>query len=176
MSCRAALVNRRQGARQARICPRGLLVGRCSASSASRFPRTSLRVRGFADAGGVVDFGGKRAARGTFGCSACDVCFMRSANFSAGTEFDEAEAHSARFASIAASCTRACASSSWETVPAGLPLRRRAKLRAEAAVDIQARTRTSATPPKPYPPRWHHRGRRARRRGCRASTADGQTR
>src|SRR5262249_57532509 len=31
-----------QGARQARICPRGFLVGRCSASSAGRFPRTSL--------------------------------------------------------------------------------------------------------------------------------------
>src|SRR6516162_5250675 len=46
----------------------------------------------------------------------------------------------------------------------------------EADADIQARIRTSATPPKPYPPRWHHRGRRARRRGCRASTADDQTR
>src|SRR5262252_11236825 len=87
---------------------------------AGRFPRTSLTVRGFAGAGGVVDFGGKRAAGGTFGCSACDVCFIRSAKFSAGAEFDEAEAHSARFASIAASCARACASSSWETVPAGL--------------------------------------------------------
>ena len=117
------LGHRRQGARQARICPRGFLVGRCSASSAGRFPRTSLTVRGFAGAGGVVDFGGKRAAGGTFGCSACDVCFIRSAKFSAGAEFDEAEAHSARFASIAASCARACASSSWETVPAGLPLR-----------------------------------------------------
>jgi hypothetical protein len=72
-----------QGARQARICPRGFLVGRCSASSAGRFPRTSLRVRGFAGAGGVVDFGGKRASDGTFGCSACDVCFIRSAQFSA---------------------------------------------------------------------------------------------
>src|SRR6516162_8904476 len=88
-----------QGARQARICPRGFLIGRCSASSAGRFPRTSLRVRRFADAGGVVDFGGKRVAGGTFGCSACDVCFMRSAQFSAGAELDEAEAHSARFAS-----------------------------------------------------------------------------
>jgi len=72
-----------QGARQARICPRGFLVGRCSASSAGRFPRTSLRVRGFAGAGGVVDFGGKRAGDGTFGCSACGVCFIRSAQFSA---------------------------------------------------------------------------------------------
>jgi hypothetical protein len=42
-----------------------------------------LRVRGFAGAGGVVDFGGKRAGDGTFGCSACDVCFIRSAQFSA---------------------------------------------------------------------------------------------
>src|SRR5262249_6532863 len=108
----------RQGARQARICPHGFLVGCCSACSASRFPRTSLRVRGFAGAGGVVDFGGKRAAGGTFSCSACDVSFIRSAKFSAGAEFDEAEAPSARFASIAvaartrivsvaASCTRA---------------------------------------------------------------------
>src|SRR5262249_31304370 len=113
----------RQGARQARICPRGFLVGCCSACSASRFPRTSFRVRGFAGARGVVDFGGKRAAGGTFSCSACDVCFIRSAKFSAGAEFDEAEAPSARFASIAASCARACASSSWETEPAGLPLR-----------------------------------------------------
>jgi Bacterial macroglobulin domain 6/Alpha-2-macroglobulin bait region domain len=111
----------RQGARQARICPRGF--GCCSACSASRFPRTSLRVRGFAGAGGGVDFGGKRAAGGTFSCSACDVCFIRSAKFSAGAESDEPEAHPARFASIAASCARACASSSWETVPAGLPLR-----------------------------------------------------
>src|SRR5262252_11222395 len=111
---------RGQGARQARICPRGFLVGRCSASSAGRFPRTFLTVKGFAGAGGVVDFGGKRAAGGTFGCSACDVCFIRSAKFSAGAEFDEAEAHSARFASIAASCARACASSSCETTPAGL--------------------------------------------------------
>src|SRR5215470_18699853 len=88
----------RQGARQARICPRGFLVGRCSASSAGRFLRTSLRVRGLAGAGGVVDFGGEGAASGTFSCSACDVCFMRSAKFSAGAEFDEAEARSARFA------------------------------------------------------------------------------
>src|SRR5262249_10419741 len=72
---------------------------------------------------GVVGFGGKRAAGGTFGCSACDVCFIRSAKFGGGAEFDEAEAYSARFASIGASCARACASSPWETVPAGLPLR-----------------------------------------------------
>jgi len=58
-------------------------------------------VRGFAGAGGVVDFGGKRAAGGTFGCSACDVCLIRSAKFGAGAEFDEAEAPSARFALIA---------------------------------------------------------------------------
>src|SRR5262245_3079629 len=65
------------------LSARGFLVGRCSASSAGRFPRTSLRVRGFAGARGVVDFGGKRAGGGTFGCSACDVCLIRSAQFSA---------------------------------------------------------------------------------------------
>src|SRR5262249_5060763 len=68
---------------------------------------------------GGVDLGGKRAGGGTFGCSACDVCFIRSAQFSARTpEFDEAEAHSAasprspptvaartRIVSVAASCT-----------------------------------------------------------------------
>src|SRR5262245_65323896 len=42
------------------LSARGFLVGRCWASSAGRFPRTSLRVRGFAGARGVVDFGGKR--------------------------------------------------------------------------------------------------------------------
>src|SRR5262249_50169938 len=113
----------RQGARHARIWPGGFLVGRRSACSARRWLRTSLEVRGFAGAGGVVGFGGKRAVGGTFGCSACDVCFIRSAKFGGGAEFDEAEAYSARFASIAASCARACASSPWETVPAGLPLR-----------------------------------------------------
>jgi hypothetical protein len=96
------------------------LVDRCSAFWVSRFPRTSLRVRGFADAGGVVGFDRKHAVSGTFGCSAGDVCFIRSPKFAAGAEFDEAEADAARFASIAASwrehvlrllvkqCQRAC--------------------------------------------------------------------
>jgi len=43
----AAPAHSRQGARHARICPGGFFVDRCSAS---RFPRTSLRVRGFTGA------------------------------------------------------------------------------------------------------------------------------
>src|SRR5262245_45216032 len=74
MSCRATLVIAVKARAKLEFA---FLVGRCSASSAARFPRTSLTVRGFAGAGGVVDFGAKRAAGGTFGCSACDVCFMR---------------------------------------------------------------------------------------------------
>src|SRR5215813_13478952 len=112
----------RQGAHQARICPRGFLVGCCSACSASRFPRTSLRVRGFAGAGGVVDFGVKRAGDGAFGCSACDVCFIRSAQFSARAQNLMKPRHTlpasprspptvaarTRIVPVAASCTRAC--------------------------------------------------------------------
>src|SRR5215813_200920 len=79
----------RQGARHARIWPGGFLVGRRSACSARRWLRTSLGMREFASAGGVVGFGGKRAAGGTFGCFACDVCFIRSAKFGGGAEFDE---------------------------------------------------------------------------------------
>src|SRR5262245_15132596 len=86
MSCRAALVIVVKARAKLEFAQAGFLVGRCSASLAGRFPRTSLRVRGFAAAGGVVDFGGKRAGGGTFGCSACDVCFIRSAQFSARTQ------------------------------------------------------------------------------------------
>src|SRR5262249_41209693 len=120
-----------------------VLSGRLGQSSSRRTPSSNLPTRlpswplpgvfgrslsahvlegeRFRQRWGVVDFGGKRAGGGTFGCSACDVCFIRSAQFSARTpEFDEAEAHSAasprspptvaartRIVSVGASCTRA---------------------------------------------------------------------
>src|SRR5262249_33800715 len=83
MSCLAALVIVSRRAPSSNLptwLPSWPLLGVFGRSLSAR---TSLRVRGFAGAGGVVAFGGKRAGGGTFGCSACDVCFIRSAQFSA---------------------------------------------------------------------------------------------